>query len=461
MSKEGKKGIKVSLYNAEAEQRVLGACLHSEGAIFNALGVLSEEDFHKSTHKKIFTVMRELLENNEPIGTLALADRLRNKNTLDEVGGIEYLSLLEGFVPTSTAVTCQAKILRDKRILRDLTQDASEVSCSIDSKSDDVDTLLDKAEQSIFDIIEERTKQCFYKLPDIVKEGLSDLEKRSFNMAVNKGLSDLEEPSLKHRLITGLLSGYTNLDNMTAGFQQSDLIILAARPGMGKTSLALDIARNISLCEKIPTAFFSLKMSREQLGMRLVCSTAKVNSSRVRAGYLAISDWPKLHDAGRKLAEAKLFIDDSTALSVLDIRARANRLAVEQPLGLIIIDNIQLMQRRGSTSTESEQMEVSDISRGLKLLAKELNVPIIALSQLSHAVESRADKRPVLSDLMEFGSIEQDADVVMFLYRDVVYNSETDNPGHSEILIHKQGNDLIGKVFLHFEDQFPRFFETA
>ena len=254
-------------------------------------------------------------------------------------------------------------------------------------------------------------------------------------------------------------SGFTDLDNITAGFQLSDLIILAARPSMGKTSFALDIARYVSLNKKTPTAFFSLEMSKEQLGMRLLCSKAQVDSSKVRTGYLASSDWPKVHDAGRELAEAQLFIDDSPALTALDIRARSRRLAAEQPLELIIVDYMQLMQGRGKS--ESRQLEVSEISRGLKALAKVLNLPILALSQLSRAVESRTDKRPLLSDLRDSGSIEQDADVVMFIYRDVVYNPETDDPGKTEILIRKQRNGPIGEIFLQFENQFTRFYNSS
>ncbi len=434
---------KLPPYNKEAEQSVLGACLHSEDAIAKALEILSSDDFYKSTHKKIFSVMREQFEGNDPIDVLALADKLKMKNELEEVGGIEYLGLLEDFVPTSTAVIHHAKILREKKILRDLIQTATEIVSSGYSGSDDVDTLLDKAEQSIFEISEKRTKPSFHKLPDIIKRGLSDLEKLS------------QEPGM----VTGVPSGFIDLDNMTAGFQNSDLIILAARPSMGKTSFALDIARYVSLNKKLPTAFFSLEMSKEQLGMRLLCSKAQVDSSKVRTGYLAKSDWPKVHDAGRELAEAQLFIDDSPALSVLDVRARARRLAAEQPLGLIIIDYMQLMQGRGSP--ESRQLEVSEISRGLKALAKEINSPILALSQLSRAVENRTDKRPLLSDLRESGSIEQDADVVMFIYRDVVYNPETEDPHKTEVLIRKQRNGPIGETFLHFENQYTRFYDRS
>jgi len=434
---------KLPPYNKEAEQSVLGACLHSADAIAKALEVLTEEDFYKAANKKIFIVMREQFEANESIDVLALAERLRKKDELDNVGGLEYLSLLEDYIPTATAVGHHAKILREKKILRDLIQTATDIVSNSYSDRDDVDTLLDRAEQSIFEISEKRTKASFYKLPDIIRENVSTLEKLS----------------MKPGMVTGVSSGFSDLDNMTAGFQPSDLIILAARPSMGKTSFALDIARYVSLHEKIPTAMFSLEMSKQQLGVRLLCSQARVDSSKVRTGYLAKSDWPKVHEAGSKLSEAKMFIDDSAALSVLDVRARARRLAAEQPLGLIIIDYLQLMHGRGGT--ESRQLEVSDISRGLKALAKEINVPIIALSQLSRAVEGRTDKRPMLSDLRESGSIEQDADVVMFIYRDVVYNPETDDPGKTEILVRKQRNGPIGDIQLHFENQFTRFFDRA
>ena len=434
---------KLPPYNNEAEQSVLGSCFHSSEAIAKALEVLTEEDFYKAANKKIFITMREQFEANEPIDVLAVADLLRKKDELDNVGGLEYLSLLEDYVPTATAVNHHAKILREKKILRDLIQTATEIVSSSYSDKDDVDTLLDKAEQSIFEISDKRTKASFFKIPDVIRENVSNLEKLS----------------IKPGMVTGVSCGFTDLDNLTAGFQPSDLIILAARPSMGKTSFALDIARFVSLHQSIPTAIFSLEMSRQQLGVRLLCSQARVDSSKVRTGYLASSDWPKVHEAGARLSEAKMFIDDSAALSVLDVRARARRLAAEQPLGLIIIDYLQLMQGRGSS--ESRQLEVSDISRGLKALAKELNVPIIALSQLSRAVESRTDKRPLLSDLRESGSIEQDADVVMFIYRDFVYNPETDDPGKTEILVRKQRNGPIGDVRLHFESQFTRFFDRA
>jgi replicative DNA helicase len=311
------------------------------------------------------------------------------------------------------------------------------------SESNGVEEILDQAEKSIFEISEKRTRRSFFSLKEVVKENFRSIEKL------------VEQPGT----VTGVPTGFVDLDNKTAGLQPSDLIILAARPSMGKTSLALDIARYASLHANVSTAMFSLEMSKDQLGMRMLCAEARVNSSKLRTGYLASSDWPRLSQAGERLSSAQLFIDDSPALSSLDVRARSRRLAAEHPLGLIIIDYLQLMQSRGKT--ESRQLEVSEISRGLKGLAKEINVPILALSQLSRAVESRTDKRPMLSDLRESGSIEQDADVVAFIYRDEVYNPETADTGIAEILIRKQRNGPIGDVRLKFENQYTRFYNLA
>jgi len=368
---------------------------------------------------------------------------MRQNNELDSVGGINYLSQLEDFVPTATAVTHHAKIVREKKILRDLIYTATEIVTNSYSESNGVEEILDQAEKSIFEISEKRTRRSFFSLKEVVKENFRSIEKL------------VEQPGT----VTGVPTGFVDLDNKTAGLQPSDLIILAARPSMGKTSLALDIARYASLHANVSTAMFSLEMSKDQLGMRMLCAEARVNSSKLRTGYLASSDWPRLSQAGERLSSAQLFIDDSPALSSLDVRARSRRLAAEHPLGLIIIDYLQLMQSRGKT--ESRQLEVSEISRGLKGLAKEINVPILALSQLSRAVESRTDKRPMLSDLRESGSIEQDADVVAFIYRDEVYNPETADTGIAEILIRKQRNGPIGDVRLKFENQYTRFYNLA
>ena len=434
---------KLPPYHLEAEQSVIGACFRAEDALSKALEILDEKDFYKAAHQTVFKNMRISFEANEPIDILGLADRMRQNNELDSVGGINYLSQLEDFVPTATAVTHHAKIVREKKILRDLIYTATEIVTNSYSESNGVEEILDQAEKSIFEISEKRTRRSFFSLKEVVKENFRSIEKL------------VEQPGT----VTGVPTGFVDLDNKTAGLQPSDLIILAARPSMGKTSLALDIARYASLHANVSTAMFSLEMSKDQLGMRMLCAEARVNSSKLRTGYLASSDWPRLSQAGERLSSAQLFIDDSPALSSLDVRARSRRLAAEHPLGLIIIDYLQLMQSRGKT--ESRQLEVSEISRGLKGLAKEINVPILALSQLSRAVESRTDKRPMLSDLRESGSIEQDADVVAFIYRDEVYNPETADAGIAEILIRKQRNGPIGDVRLKFENQYTRFYNLA
>jgi len=434
---------KLPPYHLEAEQSVIGACFRDEDALSKALEILNEEDFYKTAHQTIFHNMRALFEVSQPIDMLGLADRMRQKNELESAGGINYLSQLEDFVPTATAITHHAKIVREKKILRDLISTATEIATNSYNESESVEEILDLAEKSIFEISKKRTRRSFFSLNEVVKENFKSIDKL------------VNQPGM----VTGVPTGFADFDNKTSGLQPSDLIIVAARPSMGKTSFALDIARYASLHANTVTAIFSLEMSKDQLGMRMLCAEARVNSSKLRTGYLASSDWPRLSHAGEKLAMAKIFIDDSPALSSLDVRARSRRLAAEQPLGLVIVDYLQLMQGRGKT--ESRQLEVSEISRGLKSLAKEINIPIVALSQLSRAVESRTDKRPMLSDLRESGSIEQDADVVAFIYRDEVYNQDTLDAGVAEILIRKQRNGPIGDIKLQFENQYTRFYNLA
>ena len=431
---------KLPPYNVEAEQSVLGACLKSVEAVAKALEVLKEEDFYKSSNQKTFLAIRELFEADESIDVLTIAEKLRKKSEYDAVGGIDYLDFLEGYVPTATAVIHHAKIVREKKILRDLIETATDIVTTSYGDTEDVKIILDRAEQAIFQISERKTKRNFFDLDGINRVNLGYIEKL------------MSKPGM----VTGVPTGFTDLDRLTSGFQPSDLIIIAARPSMGKTSFALDIARHASMHANVCTAIFSMEMSKEQLSLRMLCAESRVYSQKVRTGYLAKSDWPKLTAAAGRLSEAKLFIDDSPALSSLDVRARTRRLAAEHPLGLVIIDYLQLMQ--GRSQTESRQLEVSEISRGLKALAKEMNIPVVALSQLSRAVESRTDKRPMLSDLRESGAIEQDADVVAFIYRDEVYNPDGDDIGTAEILIRKQRNGPIGDVKLQFEKQFTRFY---
>lgn len=432
-------GLKKLLpHSVEAERYVLGACLKSNDVFARALETLEGEDFYKISSKKIFAAMSDLFEASEEIDILTLSERLRKNGDLETVGGMDFLDYLDDLAPTSGALTHHAKIVRDKRVLRDLINSATDIVNQGYDDSEDVETLLDQAETSIFEISEKKSKRTFFPIKEVLNKSIEAIEKL------------FERPGL----VTGVETGFVDLDRMTSGFQPSDLIILAARPSMGKTSFALDIARFAAANRSIPTAIFSLEMSKEQLGLRMLCSEARVDSSKVRTGYLGKNDWPKLTQAGSKLAEAPIFIDDTAAVSVLDVRAKARRLYSEHKVGLIIIDYLQLMH--SSKHSESRQLEISEISRGLKALAKELNVPIVALSQLSRAVESRTDKKPLLSDLRESGSIEQDADVVMFIYRDEVYNEEAEE-GRAEILIRKQRNGPIGEANLAFIKEYTRF----
>jgi replicative DNA helicase len=387
--------------------------------------------------------MQFLFEANQPIDILTVADRLRKSDELDDIGGMDYLDFLEGLVPTSAAISHHSKIIREKKVLRDLIETATEIVASSYEDSDDADEILDRAERSIFEISEKRSKRSFFSIKEIVKSSFDSIEKL------------FEKPGM----VTGVETGFRELDQLTSGLQPSDLIIIAGRPSMGKTSLALDIARFAACKRKVPTAIFSLEMSKEQLGLRLLCSEARVSSVKLRTGFLASSDWPNLTAAAGRISEAPIFIDDSPQLGTLDVRARSRRLKAEHSLGLIIVDYLQLMHV--PKKIESRQLEISEISRGLKGLAKELNVPIIALSQLSRAVENRTDKRPLLSDLRESGSIEQDADVVAFIYRDEVYDPKSPKAGIAEILVRKQRNGPIGNIELAFLKEFTRFENLA
>lgn len=434
---------KLPPYNEEAEQYVLGACFGSGDAFARALEIIERDDFYKTGHRKIFSAMQFLFEANQPIDILTVADRLRKSDELDDIGGMDYLDFLEGLVPTSAAISHHSRIIREKKVLRDLIETATEIVASSYEDSDDADEILDRAERSIFEISEKRSKRSFFSIKEIVKSSFDSIEKL------------FEKPGM----VTGVETGFRELDQLTSGLQPSDLIIIAGRPSMGKTSLALDIARFAACKRKVPTAIFSLEMSKEQLGLRLLCSEARVSSVKLRTGFLASSDWPNLTAAAGRISEAPIFIDDSPQLGTLDVRARSRRLKAEHSLGLIIVDYLQLMHV--PKKIESRQLEISEISRGLKGLAKELNVPIIALSQLSRAVENRTDKRPLLSDLRESGSIEQDADVVAFIYRDEVYDPKSPKAGIAEILVRKQRNGPIGNIELAFLKEFTRFENLA
>ncbi len=441
MHNEDLSSHKLPPQNIEAEQSVLGGILIENEAINKVMELLSIEDFYRDAHQKMFQAMVDLTEKDEPVDLITLTHDLRKKNQLDSIGGASYLASLIDSVPTAANIEYYAKIVKEKAILRKLIQTSTEIVTQSYEDRGDVEELLDDAERAIFEISENRVKPSFYPIKKIVKDSFEIFQK-------------LYE---KKELVTGVSSGFKDLDRYTAGFQPSDLIIVAGRPSMGKTALCLNIAQYAAIEHKIPVAIFSLEMSKEQLVIRMFCSEARVEGHRLRTGYLTESDWPKLTLAAGTLSEAPIFIDDTPALSVLELRAKARRLKGEHGLGLMVIDYLQLM--KGRSKVESRQQEISEISRSLKALAKELNLPLIAVSQLSRRTEERQGMRPQLSDLRESGAIEQDADLILFIYRDEVYNRSEDNPnkGKAEVIIGKQRNGPIGKIELAFLDKFTCF----
>ncbi len=425
--------------NVEAETSVLGAILLENEALNRVLEILREDDFYREAHRRIFSAVLHLYEHSEPVDLITLSEVLKSRGALEDVGGVEYLNSLVNGVPTAANVSYYAKIIKEKAILRKLINRATEIVTQSYSSSGDVDEFIDQAERTIFEISEDRVRPSFYSIKDLIKSSFKTIER-------------LYE---KRQLITGVPTGFQRLDELTSGLQPSDLIIIAGRPSMGKTAFALNIAQHASVQATIPAAIFSLEMSKEQLALRMLCAEAKVDAHRLRGGFLSESDWPKLTRAAGSLSEAPLFIDDTPGLSALEMRAKTRRLKIEHNLGLVIVDYLQLM--RGRASADSREQEISDISRSLKALAKELAIPVIALSQLNRRVEERGDKRPQLSDLRESGAIEQDADVILFLYREEVYNKSEENRGKAEIIIGKQRNGPTDKVDLAFLDKYTRF----
>jgi replicative DNA helicase len=425
--------------NLEAETSVLGAVLLENEALNRVLEILKEDDFYRNAHRRIFSAILHLYEHSDPVDLITLSEVLKTRGELDDVGGVAYLNSLVNGVPTAANISYYAKIIKEKALLRKLINRTTEIVSQSYSISGDVDEFIDQAERTIFEISEDRVRPSFYPIKDLIKSSFKTIER-------------LYE---KRQLITGVPTGFQRLDELTSGLQPSDLIIIAGRPSMGKTALALNIAQNASVQAAIPAAIFSLEMSKEQLALRMLCSEAKVDAHRLRGGFLSEADWPKLTRAAGSLSEAPLFIDDTPGLSALEMRAKTRRLKIEHNLGLVIVDYLQLM--RGRARADSREQEISDISRSLKALAKELSIPVIALSQLNRRVEERGDKRPQLSDLRESGAIEQDADVILFLYREEVYNKSEENRGKAEIIIGKQRNGPTDKVDLAFLDKYTRF----
>ncbi len=427
--------------NIEAEQSVLGAILLENEALPKAIEILSPEDFYKESHRKIFNTMIDLFEKNEPIDLITVTDDLKKKNEIDAVGGVSYLSALVSQVPTAANIKYHSKIVRERALLRFLIRSATEIASRVYEDNLDADELVDYAEKTIFDISDKRIKTSFVTLKEVIKG--------SFEM--------IEHLYDKKEAITGVPSGFRDMDELTSGFQPGDLVVIGGRPSMGKTALSLNIAQHVGLEMREPIAIFSLEMSKEQLALRMLCAEAMVDSNSVRKGFIKKEDWHKLTNAAGKLAEAPIFIDDSSSTTVLEMRAKTRRLKMEQGgLSLVIVDYLQLMRGRGNF--ERREQEISEISRSLKALAKELRVPVIALSQLNRGVESRHDKRPSLADLRESGAIEQDADVIIFLYRDEVYNKDNHaNKGKAEVIIAKQRNGPTATVNLTFLSNCTRF----
>ncbi len=434
-------GGRIPPQNIEAEQSVLGTILLSDHSLSTVLELLESSDFYRDNHKLIFEAMIILFEKNEPQDIITVSNQLKNLNQLEQAGGVAYLATLTSIVPVTSNLVHYAKIIRQKAVLRNLITVNTEIASRCYEEQGDIDGLVDDAEQAIFEIARSKSDQSFTALKRIIPGAFETVE----------------QLFKRKEQITGVPTGFHELDKMTAGLQPSDLIILAGRPSMGKTALAMNIAQNTALLDKTGVAIFSLEMSKEQLAMRLLCSAGHIDSQRVRTGKLHDNDWPKLSRAVGMLTEAPMYIDDSAAISVLEMRAKVRRLAAQHPLGLIIVDYLQLM--RGRNSSENRTQEISEISRSLKAMAKELKVPVVALSQLNRGLESRTDKRPMMSDLRESGAIEQDADVICFIYRDEVYNKEDTNPniGIAEIIIGKQRNGPTGTVKLTFIKEFTMF----
>jgi replicative DNA helicase len=434
---------RVPPHNLEAEESVLGACLLSREAIANVVEVVSPDDFYKPAHGEIFRSILGLYGRGEPVDAVTLSEDLRRLGIFESIGGAPYVHTLVSGVPTAGSAAHYARIVEEHALLRRLIEAAHSISEMAFAMPEEVSEAVDQAENLIYQVSRRRISEDFRELKELLTDHMELIEK-----LYEKGSS-----------ITGLATGFAELDKVTAGFQPSNLIIVAARPSMGKSSWAVTVAQHVAVNEQVPVVIFSLEMSKMELVQRLMCAEAHVDSNRLRRGALQDSDWPKLSLALGRLAEAPIFIDDTANLSIMEMRAKCRRLQTKHGLGLVIVDYLQLMQppRR----TDNRVQEVSEISRSLKILARELEVPVIAVSQLSRNVEYRSDKRPLLADLRESGSLEQDSDVVIFIYRDEVYNSDSPQKGIAEIHVSKHRNGPIGKVELTFLEHYTKFANLA
>ena len=426
--------------NIEAEQSVLGAMLIKKEAITQAQELLRPDDFYREAHRIVFETMLELAGDNEAVDLVTLTEALRKKEMLEKVGGISFITALANYVPTAANIVYHAQIVKEKSELRHLIDAATEIASAAYEATDDVKDIMDDAEKKILAVAANQTGGAFEPIRNIVIDTVGRVE----TLYENQGG------------LTGISTGFRDLDRDTSGLQKSDLILVAARPSMGKTAFTLNIATYAAL-HGHTVAFFSLEMSKEQLVQRMLCSEGGIDSQRLRTGQLEDADWDRLINTADRISKASIYIDDTAGINVMDLRSKARRLKAEHGLDLIVIDYLQLMQGRPNKNGDNRQQEISEISRSLKALARELNVPVIALSQLSRSVEARQVKRPMLSDLRESGSLEQDADIVMFLYREDYYDKDTEHKNQTEVIIAKHRNGPVDTVNLYFQKEYTKF----
>ena len=431
---------KIPPHDIEAEQAILGSMLTDQDAVTDAIEILKPEDFYREDNKYIYQAISSLYSRGEPVDIITVKDELTSMQKFEAVGGIEYLATLPDKVPLVSNAEKYINIVEEKSILRKLIKTADEIQTLGYEQTEEIDNIMDQAEKKIFDIMQGKNQRGYTVIKDVLVETFAELEK----------LYNQKEP------ITGVPTGFADLDYKTAGLHDSDLILIAARPAMGKSAFALNIATHAAINAKVPVAIFNLEMSKSQLVNRMLCSEAMVDSNKIRTGKIDEEDWMKLATALGPLSEAPIYIDDTPGISVSEIRAKCRKLKLEKNIGLIVIDYLQLIQGSGKKNASREQ-EISEISRSLKILAKELNVPVVALSQLSRAAEARQDHRPMLSDLRESGAIEQDADIVLFLYRDDYYNQDSEKKNIAEIILAKHRAGSTGTIELLWMGNFTKF----
>lgn len=431
---------KIPPQDIEAEQAILGSMLTDKDAVISAIEIIKPDDFYREDNKAIYTAILNLYSKGEPIDIITVKAELVEEGKFEQVGGLEYLAILPDKVPTTANVDKYIKIVEEKSILRNLIKTSNELIELGYSQTEEIDAIIDQAEKKVFNIMKNRNQKGYTPIKDVLVESFAQIEK----LYNQKGA------------VTGIPTGFIELDYKLSGLNKSDLILIAARPAMGKSALAINIASYAAIHSNVPVVIFNLEMSKEQVGNRILCSEAMVDSNKVRTGKIEESDWVKLASAIGPLSEAPIYIDDTPGISIMEIRAKCRKLKLEKNIGLIVIDYLQLIQGTGKKGASREQ-EISEISRSLKILAKELDVPVIALSQLSRAAEQRNDHRPMLSDLRESGAIEQDADIVMFIYRDDYYNPETEKKNIAEIILAKHRAGSTGTVELLWLGNYTKF----